>query len=493
MARLAFASLTLLIVLRPAAAQLPAPIPTAHTERDIEGWTVHIDDRLLDGPDKKVGDHALRILSNRLYDIQHVVPAEKTKLLRKVHIWIDLSHGKLKPAQYHPSAGWLKSNGFSETLAKCVHIPVAAEFASVNHQRVQPWSTLHELAHAYHDQVFGFDDPRIRKVYEAYKKSGHGDAAMLYDGRLVKHYALTNQMEFFAEMSEAYFGANDFFPFNRAELKIAEPEIYGLMESVWGPPFKGRGVEKADVSTQYGTRRLDFAVGDRRAFILLPTKPADDGTRPWIWYAPTFIGGLPDPSHEWLFTRLLASGFAIVGIDVGESYGNPKGREAYNALHKLVVDKYALTPKACLLPQSRGGLMLYNWAVEHPQSVQCIGGIYTVCDMASWPGLAKSCGAYGMSEEELRQHLAEYNPIDRLEPLAKAKVSILHLHGRADTVVPLEKNSEELARRYRKLGGEMELIIIDGKGHEVCPEFFQSKRLLEFFRSRGAIAPGQDR
>ena len=234
MARLAFASLTLLIVLRPAAAQLPAPIPTAHTERDIEGWTVHIDDRLLDGPDKKVGDHALRILSNRLYDIQHVVPAEKTKLLRKVHIWIDLSHGKLKPAQYHPSAGWLKSNGFSETLAKCVHIPVAAEFASVNHQRVQPWSTLHELAHAYHDQVLGFDHPGISAAWRRFKAGGKYEKILHINGHLTKHYALTNEKEFFAEMTESFFGQNDFFPFNRAELRREEPDIHQLLTEIWG-------------------------------------------------------------------------------------------------------------------------------------------------------------------------------------------------------------------------------------------------------------------
>jgi len=34
-----------------------------------------------------------------------------------------------------------------------------------------------------------------------------------------------DQKEFFAEMTEACFGMNDFFPFNRAELMTAEPEI----------------------------------------------------------------------------------------------------------------------------------------------------------------------------------------------------------------------------------------------------------------------------
>src|SRR5436190_24063097 len=86
-------------------AQTPS-IPKQHTLRNVEGWTVHIDDRLLDGDDKALGEHALRILSNRLYDIKHVVPAEKIKFLQKVPIWLDLSHGKLRPAQYHPSKSW---------------------------------------------------------------------------------------------------------------------------------------------------------------------------------------------------------------------------------------------------------------------------------------------------------------------------------------------------------------------------------------------------
>jgi hypothetical protein len=210
------------------------PIPKVHTERNVEGWTVHIDNRLLDGDDKKLGEHALRILANRLYDIKHVVPAEKVKLLQKVPIWLDKSHGKLRPAQYHPSKGWLKSNGFSEELARCVHIPVAADFSSVNHQRVQPWSVLHELAHAYHDQVLGFDHEEIRAAFVRFKESKKYESVLHINGNKTKHYALTNEKEFFAEMTESFFGCNDFYPFNRAELKRDEPELYDLLAKLWG-------------------------------------------------------------------------------------------------------------------------------------------------------------------------------------------------------------------------------------------------------------------
>ena len=81
--------------------------------------------------------------------------------------------------------------------------------------------------------MLGFEEPRIKECYERYKRSGHGDAVLLFNGKRVRHYALTNCKEFFAEMTESYFGMNDFFPFNREELMTAEPEIYELMRSAW--------------------------------------------------------------------------------------------------------------------------------------------------------------------------------------------------------------------------------------------------------------------
>ncbi|MFO0866024.1 MAG: hypothetical protein U0744_15475 [Gemmataceae bacterium] len=210
-------------------------LPTKRTVREIEGWKVRVDDRLLAEPNVEVGKRTLRYLEGKLADIKAVVPKERVKKLQEFAIVLDLDHGKLRPMQYHPSAKWLKDNGFAEDLAKCVHLPRAADVATKRNINEQPWAVLHELAHAYHDQVLGFDETRVRKTYERYKTSGHGDKTLLYDGRRVKHYALTTPMEFFAEMTEAYFGVNDFFPFVRAELKESEPEIYELMREIWEP------------------------------------------------------------------------------------------------------------------------------------------------------------------------------------------------------------------------------------------------------------------
>ena len=56
------------------------------------------------------------------------------------------------------------------------------------------------------------------------------------EGRLrMDHaYAMTTPQEYFAESSEAYFSRNDFFPFTRDELKKHDPEIFKLLEKLWG-------------------------------------------------------------------------------------------------------------------------------------------------------------------------------------------------------------------------------------------------------------------
>lgn len=224
----------------PKSAPMPSK-PTSRTAKSIEGWTVRVDDRLLKSPDDELGTRALRFLEGKLADIKVVVPADRLKKLQAVTIVLDLTHGNLGPMQYHPSAGWLKANGYSADLTKCVHLPRAADVATKRNINEQPWVILHELAHAYHDQVLSFEEPRIREAFEKFKKSGRGEKTLLYNGQRVRHYALTNHKEFFAEMTESYFGVNDFFPFNRAELKESEPEVLELMKHCWESPVsKGK-------------------------------------------------------------------------------------------------------------------------------------------------------------------------------------------------------------------------------------------------------------
>ena len=222
-----------------------------------------------------------------------------------------------------------------------------------------------------------------------------------------------------------------------------------------------------------------FAIEGRTAFLIQPDVKSPKEPMPWVWYAPT-LRGLPGGAEKWMFERFLKAGIAITGIDVGESYGSPKGRALYSALHKHLVEKHGLAKQACLLARSRGGLMLYSWAAENPDKVRCITGIYPVCNIASYPGLPRASGAYELTAEQLKAQLAKHNPIDRLAPLAKAKVPIFHIHGDMDRVVPLDKNSAIIKQRYDKLGGPMTLEVVEGQGHNMWLGWFQSQKLVDF-------------
>jgi len=221
--------------------KLASAKPVSHTTRDIEGWTVRIDDRLLNDADSALGTRAVKLLTARLVGITAVMPETPLAKLREVPIQIDLTHGALRNMQYHPSAGWLKSHDYSETLARCVHIPDANYFVSPFENHRQPWAVLHELAHAYHDRVLGFDEPRILSAWKKFRDSGRYKSVLTSPGGEREHYALTDQKEFFAEMTECYFGANDFYPFVAGELQRAEPEIFALLREIWGPLPSRRG------------------------------------------------------------------------------------------------------------------------------------------------------------------------------------------------------------------------------------------------------------
>ncbi len=216
------------------AAEKP-PLPTAHTTRNIEGWNVRVDDRLLHGDGSAVGERALKLLGARLVAITIVVPEASLAKLRAITIELDLNYGDLRAMQYHPDADWLKDNGYSEKLAKCVHIPEVEDFLSPEENLRMPWVVLHELAHGFHDQTIGFEDARVLAAWKKFCESGKYKSVLTSLGKMREHYGLTDQKEFFAEMTESYFGSNDFYPFVTGELKQAEPETFALLAEIWGP------------------------------------------------------------------------------------------------------------------------------------------------------------------------------------------------------------------------------------------------------------------
>ena len=204
-------------------------------EREIEGWTVHVEPSLLEGEESELGARALRMLADHLNRIAILMAEERLKEVRTLEIWIESDHPVLKAMQYHPSRAWLEEHGHDSRLAKMVHIPRASALVERRQLVKHPMVVLHELAHSYHDQFISFDNPRIIEAYEAAQSSGSYDEVLLFTGDRVRHYAMTNHKEYFAEATEAYFYRNDFYPFVRAELAEHDPVVHELLVEIWGP------------------------------------------------------------------------------------------------------------------------------------------------------------------------------------------------------------------------------------------------------------------
>lgn len=202
-----------------------------YRERRIEGWTVLVNRRLLTKDNQDLCDRTLKLLGVQLYQVTRVVPVKAVAKLRKISIWVELAHPRHPCMCYHPSADWLREHGMNPKKAGAVEIANAKNFLAWTRQ--QPWMVLHELAHGYHHQVLGFDNAEVRACYDAAVAAKSYQSVLHANGCKERAYALTNDKEYFAEATEAYFGTNDFYPFVRAELKQHDPRMHDLLEKVW--------------------------------------------------------------------------------------------------------------------------------------------------------------------------------------------------------------------------------------------------------------------
>lgn len=222
------------------------------------------------------------------------------------------------------------------------------------------------------------------------------------------------------------------------------------------------------VDQWHGYTRHRFSVDGCPAWIVEP-KQALPGKQ-WSWcmeFPDAFTDRCAAP-------QLLAAGFFHVHIQVGNTFGSPAALRHFDAFYEVLI-KTGLAKRGTLIGLSRGGLYAYRWAAEHPERVNVIYGDAPVCDFKSWPG-GKGTGkgspddwaaliqCYGFRDEA--EALAyPGNPIDCLEPLARAKIALIHVVGDADDAVPVTENTAVVEEQYRKLGGKIHVIHKPGVGH----------------------------
>ena len=239
------------------------------------------------------------------------------------------------------------------------------------------------------------------------------------------------------------------------------PAVQAEEKTVQAKPFAGK------FSEWKGFRRCDFQIDGQSVLVVIPNQPA--AGQPWVWHG-EFFGHKPAPD-----IALLKKGFHIVYLKVPDMLGSPAAVQHWNNCYRHMTTVHGLAKKPALVGLSRGGLYCYNWAIANPNRVACLYGDAPVCDFKSWPGgFQKGTGSPKNWKRVLQQwnfknaeeaKAYQGNPIDQLQPLADAKVPLLHVYGDADKVVPWDENTGIIAKRYKALGGSIQLIAKPGIGH----------------------------
>lgn len=215
-----------------------ATLPSTHEVRAVRGWEVRIDMRLFSTMRSETAT-AMKLLEAQLAEVERVVPNAAVRKLKGIKLWLSPEYpGEGPAACYHPAEQWLREHQRNPDMAKGIEITNIRIFEAETKR--MPNFVLHELAHGYHDRFLdkGFENTEIKaayaqavakKLYEKVeRRDGKGGVAF------ERAYAMTNPMEYFAESTEAYFSKNDFFPFDRAQLKAHDPAIHDLVAKLWG-------------------------------------------------------------------------------------------------------------------------------------------------------------------------------------------------------------------------------------------------------------------
>lgn len=174
----------------------------------------------------------IKVLTEKLTGVSKIIKSKQLSLIQQVPIWIEYKLNPDGAMWYHKSEAWVVANGYPASIAKCIEICNTKHF--LEWQKLnQPYMVLHELAHAYHDRVLGAADPDVLAAYKNAVNSKKYESVSYNLGGKRRAYALNNADEYFAELTEAYLGENDYYPYNKSQLQEFDPIGYNLMKKIW--------------------------------------------------------------------------------------------------------------------------------------------------------------------------------------------------------------------------------------------------------------------
>jgi hypothetical protein len=197
----------------------------------IEGWTVFIDQDLANARPELTARVRSEI-EDKLHTITTLLPGKRITELRRVPIFVWQGPQQGGGAYYANGSGFRADGAPASGVVGAVAIAHPADL--LEWLKNVPSGLLHELTHAYHNQVLGLFDPAIKAAYRNAVDRHLYEHVTRYNGRIVaRSYALANEKEYFALLTQAYYWRSSFYPFTNDQLKTYDPVGYETVRSAW--------------------------------------------------------------------------------------------------------------------------------------------------------------------------------------------------------------------------------------------------------------------
>ena len=240
----------------------------------IEGFTVMVNTEVLDEDAAKYERQPIDVLELEFQILLRNLAPKTADLFRKLIIWVEWDEkitlengrgGSPVALYYGGSQSNLWKEGMNPLKSKTISI-VSMRSLTAEHQPKTDSGRcvlMHEFAHVVHDQLLGRDNLTLKTAFQQAMQR------RLYDRDA---YISTNEFEFFAEATCAYFDNSPVFPRTREELKKHDPVTFQLIDSMWGTGKKTPTITPKSASKGPGpngnnkydleVKRADVTFGD---------------------------------------------------------------------------------------------------------------------------------------------------------------------------------------------------------------------------------------
>lgn len=201
----------------------------------VPGYSIRIlaEDALIEEA-PKVLKKASKKLENTMAEAVHLYPpkirGEFAQITYFLFVGKEANTGGRRGGQWY----FRKGNSVSRRFDDSIVIRSASRY--VKKSRTSAVATgVHELAHAYYHYHRGMFARKTRAAYQNAQRTGlYRDIKSKTGYPIAKAYALTNEREYFAELSKTYLYKSSTFPFTRQELEQYDPVGYQLMREIYG-------------------------------------------------------------------------------------------------------------------------------------------------------------------------------------------------------------------------------------------------------------------